>query len=502
MAGLSALALPTLAGADDGSGGPTVPVVVDVPAVEAVTEAAEAIVAGTDPLEVVSEVLGEAAQVEEGESQEEAESQEETASQNEAAPIDAAGPSSSLETAAEAAPKGDTTSAEADTTADTALSSAAPSTEPPSTSTVAVRVSPTNVNVSIRVESPGDDGPVMQINVAGATAVGAALQAPAVRPLAAAQAGASSPSPGAAGAAVSPSPKTAISSPEAAGTWNWTWDCLSIPSFSAISLTRSTDGSLPTNWTWNWNCLNNSVQYQDATVAQYQPINVNVGIRLSSPGNNGPVTRANIAVAVSAGPAPTPTAAPPESVGGGAGEGPPPPVAPAGETAELTSGPAPVVGPAISTGEPVELGVPPHALTAPLGVGAALGADAELLPVPGRLDGRLPTLSTTTTGAARPTVLGALSRESGTAQAGAQRAATRADPTPRWRRPLQAPLDRASAPTGATASAAAGGGSSGGLPIFLALSLLVTVLDLARRVAPERVAWPSGHRAPIPDTPG
>jgi hypothetical protein len=161
-----------------------------------------------------------------------------------------------------------------------------------------------------------------------------------------------------------------------------------------------------------------------------------------------------------------------------------------------------VVGPAISTGEPVELGVPPHALTAPLGVGAALGADAELLPVPGRLDGRLPTLSTTTTGAARPTVLGALSRESGTAQAGAQRAATRADPTPRWRRPLQAPLDRASAPTGATASAAAGGGSSGGLPIFLALSLLVTVLDLARRVAPERVAWPSGHRAPIPDTPG
>jgi hypothetical protein len=239
-------------------------------------------------------------------------------------------------------------------------------------------------------------------------------------------------------------------------------------------------------------------------VAQYQPLNVNVGIRLSSPGNNGPVTRANIAVAVSAGPGPTPTAAPPESVGGGAGEeGSPPPVAPAGETAELSSGPAPAAGPAISTGEPVELGLLSHALTAPLGVGDALGADGELVTAPGSLDGRLPTLSTTAAGAARPTVFGALSRESGTTEAGAHRAATRADPSPRWSRPLQAPLNRASAPTGATASAATGGGSSGGgLPIFLAFSLLVTVLDLARRAAPERVAWPSGHRAPIPDTPG
>jgi hypothetical protein len=205
---------------------------------------------------------------------------------------------------------------------------------------------------------------------------------------------------------------------------------------------------------------------------------------------------------MSAGPAPTPAAAPPESVGGGAGAGPPPPVAPAGETAELTSGPAPMAGPAISTGEPVEPGALPLALTAPLGVGAALG-DAELVTVPGRLDGRLPALSTTATGAARPTGLGALSRESGTTEAGAQRAATRADPSPRWRRPLEAPLDRASAPSGASASAAGAGGSSGGgLPIFLALPFLVAVLDLARRAALESVAWPSGHPARIPDTPG
>jgi hypothetical protein len=504
VTGLSALALPTLAGADDGSGLATepvglatVPVVVDVPAVEAVTEAAEAIVADTDPLEVVSEVLGEAAPVEEAESQGEAESQEE------APPIDAEGASSSLEPAAETAPKGDTTPSEADTTGDTAISSTAPSTKPPATSAVAVEVSSTNVSVSMRVASPGDDGPVMQLNVAGATAVGAAIQAPAVRAPATAQAGGSSPSSGVAGAAVSPSPQTAISSPEAAGTWNWTRDCLSIPSFSAISPTSSTDGSLPMSWTWNWNCPGNLRQYQDATVGQYQSINMNIGIRLSSPGNNGPVTQASIAVPMRAGPGPIPTGAPPESVGGGAGEGPPPPVAPAGKTAELTSGAAPMAGPAISTGEPVEPGALPLALTAPPGVGAALGAGAEFVTVPGRLEGRLPTLATTAAGAAPPTVLGALSRESGTTEAGAQRPATRADPSPRWRRPLEAPLDRASAPVGSTASAATGGGSSGGgLPIFLALSLLVAVLDLARRVALERVAWPSGHPARIPDTPG
>ncbi len=42
----------------------------------------------------------------------------------------------------------------------------------------------------------------------------------------------------------------------------------------------------------------------------------------------------------------------------------------------------------------------------------------------------------------------------------------------------------------------------GGLPIFLALPFLAAVLDLARRVALERVTWPSGHRRRPPDTPG
>ena len=81
-----------------------------------------------------------------------------------------------------------------------------------------------------------------------------------------------------------------------------------------------------------------------------------------------------------------------------------------------------------------------------------------------------------------------------------------AKPAPSWKPSADAngpPERRPTAPTGASASAAGAGGSAGGgLPIFLALPFLVAVLDLARRVALERVTWPSGHRARMPDTPG
>ena len=62
----------------------------------------------------------------------------------------------------------------------------------------------------------------------------------------------------------------------------------------------------------------------------------------------------------------------------------------------------------------------------------------------------------------------------------------------------------ARAPAGATAAAAGGGGSSGGggLPFFLALPFVAAMLDLARRVALDRVATPSEHRSRMPDDPG
>ena len=86
---------------------------------------------------------------------------------------------------------------------------------------------------------------------------------------------------------------------------------------------------------------------------------------------------------------------------------------------------------------------------------------------------------------------------------GTSEATQRAKPVTRWRtRAPSSPLPE-TAPLGASAAPSAGGGSSsGGLPIFLALPFLVAVLDLARRVAIERIATPSGHRSRIPDTPG
>jgi hypothetical protein len=52
------------------------------------------------------------------------------------------------------------------------------------------------------------------------------------------------------------------------------------------------------------------------------------------------------------------------------------------------------------------------------------------------------------------------------------------------------------------APASVGGSSSGGLPLVLALPFLAAVLDMARRLALDRVATPSGHRSRVPDDPG
>jgi hypothetical protein len=76
-------------------------------------------------------------------------------------------------------------------------------------------------------------------------------------------------------------------------------------------------------------------------------------------------------------------------------------------------------------------------------------------------------------------------------------------PAPRWRAPLPQQVP-ATTPSGASFAPATGGGSSGGggIPIFLVLPFLAAMVDLARRVTPDRVALPSGHRSRMPDDPG
>jgi hypothetical protein len=54
----------------------------------------------------------------------------------------------------------------------------------------------------------------------------------------------------------------------------------------------------------------------------------------------------------------------------------------------------------------------------------------------------------------------------------------------------------------ATAAGAGGGGSGSGIPALLLLPLVAVLLDLARRVALEHAALPTGHRRRAPDRPG
>lgn len=219
------------------------------------------------------------------------------------------------------------------------------------------QVEPVNVNVSIRIDSPGDDGAVTQANVAaGSPAAPTVPEAryhenpPQYRPAPAAEP-AAAPAPAA--------PATVPESPQA--TWTWNWECGNgLPSGFAPPA-----GTLPQSWIWNWtgNCgsggtqptitpTENVPQYQPG-VTQYQPVNVNVSIRVASPGSNGPVVQANVAVAVALPPAPAlpvvqpPSPSLPSPPAAGAAPVPAPSEAPPAETPPA---PAPVDVPPV--GEP------------------------------------------------------------------------------------------------------------------------------------------------------
>jgi hypothetical protein len=169
---------------------------------------------------------------------------------------------------------------------------------------------PVNLNISIRVESPGDNGPVSQINAA----VGAVAAELAAAPTAGAQASPAAqeprgsetqveaPPPDPAGEAAE-TPIAVSAGPAEQWDWTWQWDCGEVIS-PDIALPGTS--SLPIwNWNWNWNCGADPPvsgkseseipsQYHGGTT-QYQPINVNISIRVSSPGNDGAVSQANVA---------------------------------------------------------------------------------------------------------------------------------------------------------------------------------------------------------------
>jgi hypothetical protein len=95
------------------------------------------------------------------------------------------------------------------------------------------------------------------------------------------------------------------SEPEEQWDWTWRWNCgdaippeIAIPGNSLLPIW---------DWNWEWNCGGNPgsggnsgtqlpSQYH-AAATQYQPININISIRVLSPGNDGPVTQTNMAQA-------------------------------------------------------------------------------------------------------------------------------------------------------------------------------------------------------------
>ncbi|NUT54678.1 MAG: hypothetical protein HOQ03_01670, partial [Thermoleophilia bacterium] len=157
------------------------------------------------------------------------------------------------------------------------------------------QTAPANVNVSVRVDSPGDAGAVEQTNAAeGATIAQYQPDAP----------GYQEPIPADGAQAAGSAADSSASGNASTWEWTWSWNCL-----DAVPQIPSTPNGPVQNWTWNWNwdCTVPDVpggnssgqsggQYQPG-VSQYRPVNINISIRINSPGDDGPVTQTNLAAA-------------------------------------------------------------------------------------------------------------------------------------------------------------------------------------------------------------
>ena len=175
--------------------------------------------------------------------------------------------------------------------------------EPDPPPPVAAQQEPANVNVSVRIDSPGDDGAVTQANAA-ADAEPQQYQPEAARYQPAVP---DEPPP----AQVDQAPAANV---EPAWEWSWDWSC----GDADVAPIAAPPGGVPETWIWNWNWNCGADDAAEANIpaeksggyhsrpAQYRPVNINISIRINSPGNNGPVVQTNVAVAVTVPAAPAP----------------------------------------------------------------------------------------------------------------------------------------------------------------------------------------------------
>ncbi len=241
---------------------------------------------------------------------------------------------------------------------------------------VVQQVQPANINVSVRLASPGDNGPVTQVNAAVAASP---LMPPATAPTDARYQSAQpqyQPLPVTPEKAETPPasqpvvPATAIV-PER---WDWTWTLGCGDDTASITPMSVETGEQNWNWTWNWNCgdvedaggnqnTQLPTQYQPV-VTQYQPLNVNVSIRIGSPGNDGSVTQANIAVGLGLPPVPPVPPVPPA-----------PPASPTQTVVDAAPAAPAASAETAATAEPTAESAPTESVLAE-------GADPEDVPAP------------------------------------------------------------------------------------------------------------------------
>ena len=373
-----------------------------------------------------------------------------------------------------------------------------------------------NVNLSVRVSSPGSNGAVTQANEA---------TMPPAEPVTAETTRGEQAAPETGTRPAAP-PKTA-----SGNEWYWEWNCVSTPGIGTISPPVSTNGSMPTSWTWIWNCGDNFEQYQGDAPSQYQQINANISIRIDSPGDDGAVTQTNVAAAA---PGRVAIAIPHVSI-------PLPSIAVEStfsiELPAITQNVPPLprllaeVGGSIrlpSLGDVLvngadwqtatEQAVQELEATLEVVIGIEPAPPAAFEPSNRGLQqptlarhAVIPPLATAPTVVVRapkpvaPTTWTPQTQVSGKLVHSTLKPpeAERTRPAPRWKQATRAPRSGSSPSSGATATVAGPGSAAGiGLPTFLALLILAVVLDLARRVALERVTLPSGHWRRPPDTPG
>lgn len=391
--------------------------------------------------------------------------------------------------------------------------------------TAAVQSEADNLNVSIRVASPGASGAVSQVNaVIGATVDATALAAVALRP-GPQQQHPWAPSPAGpvsqrADTAVAPTADNALILPVGENmdqTCGSSGDCCAdeneqrhlniCPTTDSVSFTGTHALRAVALILGNIVANSNANEQYHPGVVQYRPANVNISIRFGSPGNDGPVLQTNLVqivnvvsievvhvVAAVLAPvltlaAPALTLAAPvhqtlEPVGGDTSE----PIGPA-----LEVGPV-AVGPAVLDVVLLPMVVPRLLLTP--GLGWSRSISPPMLAISRAAHGsRL--LRSPLHGSTAPQITTAGNEQP--RAAAAANAPRRPHPVP-----PSAPPTRVWTPLGASTVAPIppSSGSGGGLPIMLAVPFALVLLESGLRRRRASGAVPRGHIDRRPERPG